>query len=203
MSFFFRSFILSVLFFYQACAQQPANPVLLGGPCEGCEAIFEFEGTLGPKVTIANGKKGEPLLISGTIFEKDGETPADGVILYVYHTDANGIYPTTGTETNWARRHGNLRAWIKTAADGTYEFRTIRPASYPNTSIQQHIHATILEPDGSYYYIQDFLFDDDPNLNTRERNRSNPRGGSGHVLQLKHESGTWLGYRDIVLRAGL
>lgn len=142
-------------------------------------------------------------MVSGTIYQQDGKTPAEGVVLYVYHTDANGIYPSDSNSKGWEGRHGKLRGWLKTGKDGKYEFTTIRPASYPNTTIVQHIHPTILEPDGSYYWIQDYFFDDDPFLTDRDRNKSNPRGGKGNILKLRKENGVWKAERDIILRKGL
>ncbi len=202
MHFKFQISLLFILIFTASCAQQ-TDTKLLGGPCEGCEAVFEFEGKLSQNLTITDTKKGETLKVSGTIYKADGKTPADGIILYLYHTDAKGIYPSEANSKGWEGRHGKLRGWLKTGEDGKYEFTTIRPASYPNTSIVQHIHPTILEPDGSYYWIQDYLFDDDPFLTNRERNRSNPRGGDGFVLDLRKENGVWIGTRDIILRKGL
>lgn len=204
-----RLFILSIptFFLLTACSQtkQTTEPKLLGAPCEGCEAVFEYDDRkLTSTDTLAGfPDQGEPLIVRGTVFQSDGQTPAKGVILYAYHTNADGIYPTKGGETDWSKRHGYMRGWIKTDSDGKYAFYTIRPASYPNTTVVQHIHATVLEPDGSYYYIQDFLFDDDPNLSERDRKRSNPRGGAGYILSLTKKDGTWVGERDIILRRGL
>ena len=194
--------LLPWVFLSISCAQNPEYK-LIGGPCEGCEAVFEYEGMISSKGTLAIGEPGERLIVSGTIYKKDEMTPASGVILYIYHTDANGIYPPSDDQSGWAKRHGRLRTWMKTGPDGRYSFSTIRPASYPNTTIQQHIHATLLEPDGSYYYIQDFLFDDDPNLAERSRNLENPRGGDGHIMKLRKDNKTWVGSRNITLRKGL
>ena len=51
----------------------------------------------------------------------------DNVIIYIYHTDQHGIYPTTGNETGWGKRHGFIRSWAKTGKDGKYTFYTFRP----------------------------------------------------------------------------
>ncbi len=44
--------------------------------------------------TTINGKDepGEPLVVSGRIFDADGRTALSGITLYVYHTDARGKY---------------------------------------------------------------------------------------------------------------
>ena len=129
---------------------------------------------------------------------KDGKTPASNVIVYAYHTDEKGIYPSTDQSKGWERRHGYLRGWIKTDADGKYTFYTLRPASYPNTTIPQHIHVTVKEPDKNEYYIDDFHFEDDPNLPERIKKRENPRGGSG-VVTLKKNGEISETKRNIIL----
>ncbi|WP_300439722.1 hypothetical protein [Christiangramia sp.] len=112
--------VTSVLMFSCVRSQQQNEPKLIGGPCEGCEAVLEYGDrelsavdTL-PEFTSAENK----LKISGIIYEPDGVTPAENIVLYIHHTNAEGIYPTKGNEENWARRHGYLRGWIKTAKDG-------------------------------------------------------------------------------------
>lgn len=172
----------------------------VGGPCEGCEALYEY----GDKPLTATDTfpdfhmEGPKLKITGTIYQEDGKTPASGVILYAYHTDQKGIYPTRGNERNWSRRHGYLRGWIKTGKDGSYAFYTLIPASYPNTTIQKHIHLTVKEPGLSAYYIDDILFEDDPYLTPASRNRQPGRGGPG-IIPLQKEDALHVGIRDIVL----
>ena len=173
---------------------------LVGGPCEGCEAIFEY-GTkkLLPTDTLPEfNTTEEKLKLTGTIFKKDGKTPAENVILYIYHTNKNGIYPRNGHEKGWAKRHGYLRGWIKTDKSGQYTFYTFRPASYPNSQEPEHIHATIKEPDKNEYYIDEFVFDDDPLLTQKSRNQLNNRGGSG-IVKSKLTSNMLTIYRDITL----
>jgi protocatechuate 3,4-dioxygenase, beta subunit len=181
-------------------ATTAARPVV-GGNCEGCEAIFEgMPQQLGPESRIAPaGEPGEPMEVSGVIYHSDGRTPAPGVILYLYHTDARGIYVPAPNMNGYARRHGRLRGWIKTNASGEYKFHTIKPASYPNKTIPSHIHPVIKEPDKNEYWIDEYVFDDDPLLTQRERTRLQKRGGSGIVRLSKSSGGVWLARRDIVL----
>ena len=174
-----------------------AQGTLVGGPCEGCEAVFEWgDRELSPTDTLPGFEQAEQqLILRGTIYEPDGDTPARDVILYIYHTDEQGLYATRGDETGWARRHGYIRGWIKTAADGRYAFYTRMPGSY--SSNPAHIHPTILEPNGRYYYIDEVLFEGDPELeNAREIN--NERGGSG-IVSLKREGDMLVAERDIIL----
>lgn len=171
------------------------TPVLVGGSCEGCEAVFEYgDRPLSPVDTLPGFEEAaEKLKITGTIYQNDGKTPAENVILYIHQTNADGVYPTRGNESGWARRHGYIRGWIKTGSDGKYRFYTQKPGSYSENPA--HIHPTVLEPNGKYYYIDMYVFEDDPNLS---RSRNNPRGGSG-VLTVKREGNLLVAERDIIL----
>jgi len=106
-------FFFSTLGLCQNSSMQ--NAELVGGPCEGCEAVFEFgDQELTPVDTLPDfGNPGPKLKVTGTIYQPDGKTPAPNVILYVYHTNQEGIYATRGDETGWAKRHGYIRGWIK------------------------------------------------------------------------------------------
>lgn len=172
---------------------------LVGGPCEGCEAIYEWgDKNLSPVDTLPDFREeGPKLKITGTIYQKDGKTPAKDVILYIYHTDQKGVYPTRGHETGWAKRHGYLRGWIKTGADGKYAFYTLKPATYPDRSEPAHIHATVKEPGLNEYYLDDYLFENDPLLENAKLNEY-PRGGFG-IVSLKRENTLLIAKRDIIL----
>lgn len=160
----------------------------VGGPCEGCEAIYESTVPAEKlqsfvKLPDATWEGKKPLGINGVVYKADGKTPAPGVILYIYHTDEKGHYPKKGSETGWAKRHGYLRGWMRTDDKGAYKFVTLRPAPYPGRTDPAHIHITIKEPGLKEYYIDEFLFDDDPLLTAEKRQKLDNRGGSG-ILKL-------------------
>lgn len=192
------------------CAQDPAERNLpgstvtqhVGGRCEGCEAVFESPVALKDLSwtdTLPDfSEPGPKMVISGVIYKSDGRTPAKDVVLYVYHTDQAGIYPTKGNETGWAKRHGYIRGWMKTNEKGQYRFYTLKPASYPNTTAVKHIHPTIKEPGINEYWIDEFVFDDDPYLTPALRKQHQQRGGDG-VIILKNENGILVGERNIYL----
>lgn len=197
-----KRFLIICLFLLtvQVGHTQSSSEKQVGGTCETCELMVEgMPTTLHWKTTIASSSEaGEPLLISGIIYKKDGKTPAPGIILYIYHTDAKGLYSASPNQ-QYGKQHGHLRGWMKTDAQGRYEFKTIRPASYPNSKNPQHIHPIIKEPGVSFYWIDDFVFDDDPLLSEQEKTKLPNRGGSGLLVLKKNEKGIWTGQRDIVL----
>ena len=183
------------------CVQDgPRSPKPVGGGCDGCELMYEgMPKELGWQTSIAReSEPGEPLEIRGVIYRSDGKTPAPDVILYVYHTDARGFYSPAPDQAH-GQRHGHLRGWMKTNQEGRYQFRTIRPAPYPNARIPAHIHPIIKEPQCNEYYIDEYVFGDDPLLTRKERGMMEGRGGSGVVEVSRNKEGVWVGHRDIIL----
>ncbi len=176
-----------------------AQGKLVGGPCEGCEAVFEYgDQNLSSVDTLPEfGSEGVDIKVTGTVYKEDGKTPAEGVILYVYQTNEEGVYPTKGDETGWGRRHGYIRGWIKTDSKGKYTFYTQKPMFYGNEPA--HIHLTILEPNGKYYWLGSYLFEGDKNLTSRQLNNRNPRGGNNGIISYKEKDGILMGNRDIIL----
>lgn len=172
----------------------------VGGGCEGCEALLEYgDKKLSAVDTLPLFDETEPKLkITGIVYENDGKTPAKKVILYIYHTNREGIYQKKGDEKGWARRHGFIRGWVKTDNSGRYTFYTFRPASYPDSSEPEHIHLTIKEPGTNEYYLDDFVFDDDPHLKETRRTNFRNRGGSG-VMKPVTRGGMLYIERDIIL----
>ncbi|MBR9920108.1 MAG: intradiol ring-cleavage dioxygenase [Bacteroidetes bacterium] len=201
-------FLFYLGIFISACAQSaPPAPQAqqeereVGGYCEGCEATLEYGDR---KLTAVDTmpdfwNEGPKIKVTGTIYKPDGKTPAEGVILYVHHTDQTGVYPPEEGGTLWARRHGKLRTWLKTGADGRYTFYTLRPASYPGTENPAHIHPFIKEDCCIPYYIAAYYFEDDPYLTDQKRNAEKPRGGSGVLLAEDTQNGVTVYQRDIVL----
>lgn len=190
--------ILLIVLFQISCTS--AQDKQVGGRCEGCEALYEYGSRSLNSVDTIPGfeESAAKMKVTGVIYLNDGVTPAKDVILYIYHTDERGIYRASTDAQGWERRHGQHRGWIKTGTDGKYTFYTFRPASYPNTTIPQHIHATVKPPGYSDYYIDDFYFDDDPNLTPTLRAQDKRRAGSG-IVALKMENGMLHAQRDIIL----
>ncbi|MCF2489037.1 intradiol ring-cleavage dioxygenase [Dyadobacter sp. CY347] len=174
---------------------------IVGGGCDGCEVMYVGMPKLINKVDTSAGwtEAGEKLVITGKVYHIDGTTPAPNVVIYYWQTDNNGYYSPNQTLDRRALRHGHIRGWVKTDAAGSYAIYTIKPAAYPNESIPAHIHTSIKEPGiANEYYIDEFVFDDDPLLTAAERKKAERRGGSG-VLRLQEHSGIQAAEHDIIL----
>lgn len=195
-----KQLILLLLFFLnQACFSQEGSEhkqLRLIGRCDGCEGVFEYGNrALLPVDTLPGFDQYQPKLkLTGTIYKPDGKTPAPNVVMYIYQTNTEGKYPKVGNEKGWAKMHGYIRGWIKTDSSGKYTFYTFQPGSYGTGPA--HIHAIVLEPDGRYYFIDDFNFKGDPNLGTENNNKK--QGGPG-IVDLKREGSVYRAERNIIL----
>ncbi len=86
------------------------------------------------------GEPGQPLVLSGVVVDADGRTPASGVVVYAYHTDANGFYRRVGQTRDAGEEQPRLRGWARTDRNGHFEFTTIMPGHYPNRTSPAHVH---------------------------------------------------------------
>ena len=191
---------LSLLIVNRPAGAQPASQrALPPAECEGCGA-WDAPDSLSWSSRIAPpGEPGTPLAVSGVVYRPDGRTPAAGVLVYAYHTNAAGIYPTGGNGTGHARRHGRLRGWIRTDSAGRYAFATIRPAPYPRGAEPAHIHFTVTPPGGEERWVDAVEFDDDPLMTTAIRAQRQRLGGSAIVRVTRDSDGVQRATRNIVL----
>jgi protocatechuate 3,4-dioxygenase beta subunit len=163
-----------------------------GVPCGACDAPAKLSWRT---VISAASEPGELLVMSGTIYQPDGVTPAEGIALYVYHTDATGYY----NERDDAF-HPRLRGWMRTGRDGKYEFRTIKPAPYPHRTTPAHIHAHVYGPGYPEYSIDDYWFAGDRFITPSERAKLTGRGGFPSIITLERDAnGLLRGTRNIKL----
>ena len=192
--------LLLVIQFTTGCNGQQRNELphpsqnikKVGGGCDGCEEMYIGvpENISAIDTSLGWYDNGQKLLITGKVFKLDGRTPAPNVILYYYQTDATGVYPKREGLHKKVKNHGAIRGWVKTDDQGEYAIYTIRPAPYPDRSTPAHIHVLIKETNiDNEYYIDDFVFDDDPLMFDAKRKRPfENRGGSGILRPLVSDS---------------
>lgn len=169
--------------------------------CEGCEAIDERSPDALSSSTVLAGpdEPGERMHLSGRVFAIDGVTPVEGVLIYAHQTNGDGLYANGGPESEWSRRNGRLRGWVRTEADGRYAFETIKPAPYPDRTLPAHVHLYVKEPGRRPYYVDDVVFDGEFKVDAGYRARQELRGGSGIVSLWRRADGVWSAVRDIRL----
>ena len=193
---------LLLLFFAFGCKGQTGNTEnktspsqrnsVIGGGCDGCELMYIGIPKEISAIDTSAGwyeEKGQKLLLTGTVFEPGGKTPAPNIIIYYWHTDTEGYYASDANTEPKARIHGRLRGWVKSDQNGKYSIYTIRPAPYPNEDLPAHIHLSIKESDiKNEYYTDDVVFDDDPLLIPyMKKYPPENRGGSGIVRVLLND----------------
>src|SRR5688572_3580334 len=134
-----------------------------------------------PVSLAPRGEPGEPFEVSGVVYENDGKTPATGVRVLVYHTDATGHYSKGGQD----REHARLSGTAVTGKDGVYRFRSIWPGPYPGGGVPRHVHYELTAADGRRMSAE-LEFSNDPLLAAREREAAQAaakRGDRLHSVQ--------------------
>lgn len=179
-------------------AQRPRSDLYA---CEGCEAIDERNPlALSSSVTLAGpDEPGQRMRLSGRVFAVDGVTPVQDVVIYAHHTNAEGLYANGTPESEWSRRNGRLRGWVRTDAEGRYAFDTIKPAPYPDMTLPAHVHLYLKEPGRRAYYIDDVVFDGEFRVDAAYRAAQEFRGGGGIVHLGVDRDGVLTAVRDIRL----
>ncbi len=208
---FFKLVMASTIFFLLGCNRQKQvsnftktpndDSKQVGGPFENGDFHYiDMPKTINAVDTSPGwNQPGQKLLVTGTMFKPDGKTPAPGVVLYYYHTDISGHYANKEGLNKRVVRHGYIRGWVKSDQNGKYAIYTVRPASYPNTTFEAHIHPSIKEPGiNKEYYIDEFVFDDDKLLTADKRKKMNNRGGSG-ILRVVNSGDLQIAEHNIIL----
>ncbi len=76
---------------------------------------------------IARGIEGEPLMVGGSVASTDGK-PLSGAQIDVWQASSNGLYDLQFD--NFKGAEMNLRARLRSGADGKFSFVTVKPCSY-------------------------------------------------------------------------
>ena len=166
------------------CAPAPAQDLEFARAWERAQSARPGRLTAAARIAPEN-EPGTPLVINGRVFQADGRTPAAGITVFAYHTDARGHYdvPSAGAHS-W-----RLKGWAVTGADGRFEFRTIRPASYPNAAVPQHVHMFVEGPSLPRRSVTELEFDDDPKMTAGQREASRAAGIFGGVRPVTKRGG--------------
>ena len=172
------------------------GPFLFLGPLLCPERAAMASEGVGSSLDLAPpSEPGEPLVIEGTLYETDGETPISGLLIHVYHTDAEGYYSPNNTRADNPRIQGDLR----TDAKGHYRIVTIRPGAYPDARVPAHVHY-VVDPDGPREQRFELFFEGDPYLSAGALERSRDQGTSASIRPLEEAgNGAWHVVRDLRL----
>jgi protocatechuate 3,4-dioxygenase, beta subunit len=129
----------------------------------------------------AKDERGTPLVVHGKIVGPDGHTPAKDVVVHAYHRDRDGFDfgPNDAALTTW-----RLQGWVKTDAEGRFEFQTIRPAHDYLGREGSHIHFTLESQDFGRQWAPTLFFADDSLVTERQRRQSTEAGEFGGVRKI-------------------
>src|SRR5262245_17413821 len=163
----------------------------------GAQAPQIAEENAPSKITIAAKEEpGERLIVTGQVFGPDGKTLLAGASVYVYHTDAKGLY-TPETNDN---RNPRLRGYMRTDTQGRYEFSTIKPVLYPNNRIAVRIHY-VVNALGYQECVFEIVFEGDPKIDERIRADVVKEGSVFLICALtRDQQGVWRCEQDVKIR---
>ena len=137
------------------------------------------------KVQVTDdAEPGTPLVVTGTVYAKDKQTPLSGIKIEIHHTGADGLYAPRSEPRGTVR----LKATMVTNDNGQYQFTTIRPGSYPSGDAPAHIHYKLSGPgipDDAWYALE---FQDDPHVPRRRRDTEMARGRFTAVVATESNS---------------
>ena len=155
------------------------------------------ETTAPSRTTITSkDEPGEKLVVSGVVFAPDGKTPIKGASVYVYHTDAKGVYTPGPNNDN---RNSRLRGYMRTDTSGKYEYTTIKPAPYPEGQVAAHIHYVVTAP-GYQERVFEILFEGDPLISARTRADAQQPYSGFSIRPLAKDQSMWRITQDVVMQ---
>ncbi|MCU0617172.1 MAG: hypothetical protein MUD17_08860 [Gemmatimonadaceae bacterium] len=162
-------------------------------------AVPEGGGRLSSALTLVTASEaGDPLELTLRFRTRQGR-PLRDLVVYVYHTDASGVYRRAPNASGCFRFHGVLHGWATPDADGIVTVRSIRPGAYANSTEPAHVHVVVRFPGQQGFYLNDVLFDDDPRVTPAVRAAQRLPGGAGVVTARRDARGVWLAERLVTL----
>jgi protocatechuate 3,4-dioxygenase beta subunit len=156
-------------------------------------------------VVADRDEPGERLIVSGRALY--GSTPVGGASIFVFQTDAEGVY-APGLTTPEAELRPRLHGVMRTDSDGRYRYETVRPGSYDGNAA--HVHYIVIAA-GYKPRLFDLWFQDDPILAARRLagEPQIPQGMRSNEYYLagpdfiairpvvRDDAGTWHAVRDL------
>ncbi len=106
---------------------------------------------------VAQTEPGKRLIIEGQVFTPDGKTPAEGITVYAYNTDAEGYHGAH--HKDYPPR---LYGWMKTDVEGRFELHTILPGHYPAMRVPAHVHFTLWGSGYPPQWVDELRFEGGP-----------------------------------------
>jgi len=122
---------------------------------------------------VSEEEPGIPFVVKGQLFKPNGRVPANNVLVHMYHRDHAGFDfgPNDSSLTTW-----RLQGWVRTDADGKFEFHTIRPAPDHIGREGGHIHFTIVSSDFGKQWAPKIHLLDDGGFTANEKRASETAG---------------------------
>lgn len=107
-----------------------------------------------------NSQTGSELMISGTVYGIDCQTPLNNAKIEIWHADHSGEYDNSTSDFDF-------RGIVNSDSNGKYEFSTIIPGRYLNGSTYRpgHIHFKITES-GHKELVTQLYFQGDPYISS-------------------------------------
>jgi protocatechuate 3,4-dioxygenase beta subunit len=134
--------------------QEPCQPT--STPRASAETADPGPGTparirLGPGLrvkpsaaAIAASRRGQRLVVSGTVYAPDCTTPLEGAVVHLWQANGDGVYGP-GPQGPGEVRCCYLQGTLRTDARGRYRVETVKPAHYQgaNPPPPAHIHLEV------------------------------------------------------------
>jgi catechol 1,2-dioxygenase len=139
--------------------------------------------------TLAVGRRGQPLTVSGAVLNRSCR-PIAGASIEAWQVDADGEYgPGHGTD---AMRCCYLTGRVRTDANGRYQLDTIMPGHYKGagSAPPAHIHIGVSHP-GDGQVLTELHFAGDPALSANAH--------EDNVVPVVRDPAGWRARFDIVL----
>jgi catechol 1,2-dioxygenase len=165
----------------------------------------------GGTISRGGGADGEPTHVAGRVLDSDGN-PIAGAELDVWGTNANGLYENVDP----SQPDYNLRGRFVTESDGSFEFWTVKPVSYPipvdgpvgellaatNRSNMRPAHLHVIASANGYRTVVTELYTDDDEYLDRDAVFGVKGSLVVHYERVTGDRPHWELRRDLVLTPG-